>query len=122
MFSVTHCDLIMDATKPQPLEETAAQPDPKVVDAVDQDVVDACDLAALGHDQSLTRKFDIWSILALAFCVLGTWSTFAQVSTDGPYYRGLRLVAKIRSGSYFDTRWTKEKAANTNTSRFPIGS
>lgn len=49
-------------------------------EAVDQDVVDACDLAALGHDQSLTRKFDIWSILALAFCVLGTWSTFAQVS------------------------------------------
>lgn len=122
MFSVTHCDLIMDATKPQPLEETATQPDPKVVDAVDQDVVDACDLAALGHDQSLTRKFDIWSILALAFCVLGTWSTFAQVSTDDPYYRGLWLVAKIRSGSYFDTRWTKEKAANANTSRFPIGS
>ncbi|TKX20015.1 amino acid permease-14 [Elsinoe australis] len=31
----------------------------------------------------LTRKFDIWSILALAFCVLGTWSTFAQGLANG---------------------------------------
>lgn len=97
MFPVTHCDLIMDSAKPQPLEETAAQPGPKVVDAVDQDVVDACDLAALGHDQSLTRKFDIWSILALAFCVLGTWSTFAQVSISGSLYLGLRRVARLQS-------------------------
>lgn len=38
---------------------------------VDQDVQDAHDLAAMGHDQALTRKFDLWSMLALAFCVLG---------------------------------------------------
>jgi hypothetical protein len=39
--------------------------------SVDQDVQDAHDLAAMGHDQALTRKFDMWSMLALAFCVLG---------------------------------------------------
>ena len=38
----------------------------------DQDVQDATDLAAMGHAQALTRKFDTWSMLALAFCVLGT--------------------------------------------------
>lgn len=48
-------------------------------EAVDQALVDEVDLAALGHGQALSRKFDLWSILALAFCVLGTWSTFAQV-------------------------------------------
>lgn len=37
----------------------------------DQDVQDAADLAAMGHAQALTRKFNIWSMLALAFCVLG---------------------------------------------------
>jgi len=81
---------MMDSSKAQPAEETTAQAAPEAVDAVDQNVVDACDLAALGHDQSLTRKFDIWSILALAFCVLGTWSTFAQVSTGGHFYFVLR--------------------------------
>lgn len=81
VFSVACCDLIMDSGKPQSLE-TTAQPPSEVVDSVEQDVVDACDLAALGHAQSLSRKFDIWSILALAFCVLGTWSTFAQVRRD----------------------------------------
>lgn len=101
MFPVAHRDLIMDLSKPQPLE-TTAQPPSEVVDAADQAVVDACDLAALGHAQSLTRKFDIWSILALAFCVLGTWSTFAQVSTAGPLYHGLRPVAATQSGSCFD--------------------
>ncbi|KAJ5610252.1 hypothetical protein N7510_006971 [Penicillium lagena] len=50
---------------------------------VDQSINDAYDLAAMGHDQSLTRKFNIWSMLALAFCVLGTWSTFAQDLADG---------------------------------------
>lgn len=58
--------------------ETQLAPD--VVDRLDQETVDEYDLAALGHEQSLSRKFDLWSILALAFCVLGTWSTFAQVS------------------------------------------
>lgn len=41
-------------------------------DSVDQSVQDARDLATMGHDQALTRKFDLWSMLALAFCVLGT--------------------------------------------------
>lgn len=36
-----------------------------------QDVQDATDLAGMGHAQALTRKFNIWSMLALAFCVLG---------------------------------------------------
>jgi hypothetical protein len=40
-------------------------------DSVDQSVQDARDLATMGHDQALTRKFDLWSMLALAFCVLG---------------------------------------------------
>lgn len=44
---------------------------------------DADDLAALGHVELLTRKFDIWSMLALAFCVLVTWSTFAQDLASG---------------------------------------
>lgn len=39
--------------------------------STDQDMQDALDLAALGHDQALTRKFNMWSMLALAFCVLG---------------------------------------------------
>lgn len=37
----------------------------------DQDAEDAHDLATLGHEQLLTRKFNMWSMLALAFCVLG---------------------------------------------------
>lgn len=41
----------------------------------EQDVQDATDLAAMGHAQVLTRKFDIWSMLALAFCVLGMFVT-----------------------------------------------
>ncbi|KAJ5354830.1 Amino acid/polyamine transporter I [Penicillium brevicompactum] len=49
----------------------------------DQNVQDAQDLAALGHSQALTRKFDMWSMLALAFCVLGTYSTFAQDLSSG---------------------------------------
>jgi choline transport protein len=53
------------------------------LDEVDQGTVDACDLADLGHPQTLSRKFDIWSMLALAICVLGTWSTFAQDLASG---------------------------------------
>lgn len=54
-----------------------------------QSIDDAQDLAELGHVEVLTRKFDLWSMLALAFCVLGTWSTFAQglstgLTTGGP--------------------------------------
>lgn len=43
----------------------------KPVESTDQSVQDARDLAALGHDQALSRKFDMWSMFALAFCVLG---------------------------------------------------
>jgi amino acid transporter len=40
-------------------------------------------------EQTLTRKFSLFSMLALAFSVLGTWSTFAQdlssgLTTGGP--------------------------------------
>jgi choline transport protein len=56
---------------------------PKPSTSADQSVLDARDLAALGHDQALSRKFDTWSMLALAFCVLGTWSTFAQDLSSG---------------------------------------
>lgn len=44
---------------------------------------DELDLAALGHEQVMARKFSIWSMLALSFCVLGTWSTFAQGLSSG---------------------------------------
>ncbi|KAL0929769.1 uncharacterized protein CTRU02_215199 [Colletotrichum truncatum] len=44
---------------------------------------DARDLAELGHSQALSRKFDTWSMLSLAFVVLGTWSVFAQSLASG---------------------------------------
>lgn len=53
------------------------------LDTLDQAARDANDLAALGHSQTLSRKFSIWSMLALAFCVLGTWSTMAQGLNNG---------------------------------------
>ncbi|KAF4949302.1 hypothetical protein FSARC_13509 [Fusarium sarcochroum] len=55
----------------------------KRTDTTNQAIRDAEDLAAFGHDQSLTRKFSMWSMLALAFSVLGTWSTFAQGIDSG---------------------------------------
>ncbi|KAL4804029.1 amino acid/polyamine transporter I [Aspergillus unguis] len=45
--------------------------------------VDEQDLAQMGHSQALSRKFSIYSMLALAFCVLGTYSTFAQDLSSG---------------------------------------
>jgi amino acid transporter len=53
------------------------------LEPVDQSDKDARDLAAMGHHQAMSRKFGIWSMLALAFCVLGTWSTFAQDLASG---------------------------------------
>lgn len=50
----------------------------KTLDSKGQSFQDARDLALMGHDQGLSRKFGVWSMLSLAFCVLGTWSTFAQ--------------------------------------------
>jgi amino acid permease len=44
---------------------------------------DALDLASMGHSQALQRKFSKWSMLALAFSVLGTWTTFAQDLASG---------------------------------------
>lgn len=49
----------------------------------DQAAQDAVDLAELGHSQALSRKFDTWSMLSLAFVVLGTWSVFAQSLASG---------------------------------------
>ena len=37
----------------------------------DQDAQDAHDLAMMGYEQVLTRKFNVWSMFSLAFCVLG---------------------------------------------------
>ncbi|KAF4841388.1 Choline transport protein [Colletotrichum siamense] len=44
---------------------------------------DAYDLADMGHSQAMSRKFDTWSMLSLAFVVLGTWSVFAQSLASG---------------------------------------
>lgn len=62
-------------------------PEKNVASKDDQTVIDARDLASMGHEQVLSRQFDIWSMLALAFCVLGTWSTFAQ-DLDGGLTNG----------------------------------
>lgn len=35
------------------------------------------------NEPTLTRKFSLWSMLSLAFCVLGTYSTFAQDLSSG---------------------------------------
>lgn len=40
----------------------------------DQKEEDARDLAELGHEQELTRKFNMWSMSALSFCVLGVFA------------------------------------------------
>lgn len=44
---------------------------------------DAQVLSALGHVEELPRQFTKWSMLALAFSVLGTWSTLAQNMASG---------------------------------------
>lgn len=66
----------MDTESQAPIKATANTPS-------DQELRDADDLAALGHEQTLTRKFSVVSMLSLAFCVLGTWSTFAQGFSSG---------------------------------------
>ena len=62
-----------------------------------QDVQDATDLAAMGHAQALTRKFDTWSMLALAFCVLG-------LSIDSQCTEGERLTLYNRNIFYIRPR------------------
>lgn len=61
---------------------------------------DAQLLTELGHSQELVRQFGFWSMFALAFSVLGTWSTLAQnlaggIGNGGPVtvLWGLALVA-----------------------------
>ncbi|CAK7244518.1 MAG: hypothetical protein STHCBS139747_006060 [Sporothrix thermara] len=51
--------------------------------AEEQELQDEQDLAAMGHEQAMSRKFGMFSMLSLAFCVLGTWSTFAQDLSSG---------------------------------------
>ncbi|CAK7271015.1 hypothetical protein SEPCBS57363_004399 [Sporothrix epigloea] len=51
--------------------------------AEEQEFQDEQDLAAMGHQQAMSRKFGMFSMLSLAFCVLGTWSTFAQDLSSG---------------------------------------
>lgn len=58
-------------------------PPAEPVKSVTQSNIDASDLAALGHEQELSRKFNGISMFALAFTVLGTWSTFAQGLSSG---------------------------------------
>jgi amino acid transporter len=53
------------------------------LNSVDQSDQDALDMEAMGHEPALLRRFNIWSMLALAFSVLGTWSTFAQDLASG---------------------------------------
>lgn len=50
---------------------------------------DGEDLHALGYETTMSRKFSFFSMLCLAYAVLGTWSTFAQdlgsgLSAGGP--------------------------------------
>lgn len=48
----------------------------------DQHEHDADVLTGMGHSQELSRQFSSWSMFALAFTVLGTWSTFSQNLSD----------------------------------------
>ena len=70
----------------------------KPVQSVDQSVHDARDLAAMGHDQALTRKFDLWSMLSLAFCVLGM-SCLYRVVDDMLLLTEKRYLFDFRAGS-----------------------
>lgn len=59
---------------PPPVEGDAeSQAHLKRLPTADQAVQDALDLAELGHAETLTRKFSLWSMFFLAFSVLGTW-------------------------------------------------
>ncbi|KAK2730173.1 amino acid permease family [Colletotrichum kahawae] len=60
-----------------------SNPPLKHLHTTDQAAQDEQDLAYLGHDQALSRKFSTMSMLFLAMSVLGTWSTFAQGLSSG---------------------------------------
>ena len=71
----------MSSIEPIPIEVA----DPRRIIAID----DGEDLKLMGYEQIMTRKFSFFSMLALAYAVLGTWSTFAQdlgsgLSNGGP--------------------------------------
>ncbi|KAK5941595.1 hypothetical protein PMZ80_005543 [Knufia obscura] len=56
-------------------------------EVVQQDADELADV--IGHNQELVRQFGPWTMFALAFSVLGTWSTLAQnlstgISNGGP--------------------------------------
>lgn len=44
---------------------------------------DNLELASLGYEPVFSRKFNTWSMLALAFNILGTWMVFAYNLADG---------------------------------------
>jgi choline transport protein len=67
----------------QPSSDYSEPPKKVDLNSVDQSDQDALDLEAMGHEPALLRRFNIWSMLALAFSVLGTWSTFAQDLASG---------------------------------------
>ncbi|OAQ74100.1 amino acid permease family protein [Pochonia chlamydosporia 170] len=48
-----------------------------------QDAKDAFDLAGMGHEQAMTRKFSLWSMLAMAFCVLSSWAAISATFQTG---------------------------------------
>ncbi|CAL5868633.1 uncharacterized protein PFLUO_LOCUS2860 [Penicillium psychrofluorescens] len=50
---------------------------------MDQTIHDHLDLATMGYKQAFSRKFNMWSMLALAFNILGTWSTLAYDLASG---------------------------------------
>lgn len=48
-----------------------------------QEAKDAFDLAGMGHEQAMTRKFNLFSMLALAFCVLSSWAAISATLQTG---------------------------------------
>jgi amino acid transporter len=67
----------------QPSSDSLKPTEKVDLNSVDQSDQDVLDLEAMGHEPALLRRFNIWSMLALAFSVLGTWSTFAQDLASG---------------------------------------
>lgn len=86
------------------LEAPSNDPRPKVF--LDRDIEDAQDLVAMGHVQSLTRKFSRTSMLSLALCVLGTLSVcmfvreekiFPVVWTSADYQPKEPIICMLRT-------------------------
>lgn len=92
-----------------------SNPQPLKPPLTDQNVQDAQDLAALGHSQALTRKFDMWSMLALAFCVLGMFALFATPMGSERVLTCPRNLLDLRPGSQ---QWSNERWCY----HYPLGS